>query len=91
MTARWVCRFCIATKGIRGQDLGDWPAIDDEEGQFRHIESEHHIAVQREGESEAQCRARFAREQPEAGGPKCKCPSCKRDPREGLAYLMGQR
>lgn len=73
---RWVCRWCIATKGLRGADLKNWPAIDDEEAQLRHIESEHHISVRREGETEDQALARFRREQPEAGGPNCHCPSC---------------
>ena len=81
---KWVCSYCVATKGLRGSDLGKWPALDDHEAQARHIESEHHIPVRREGETVAECKERFAREQPEAGGPNCKCPSCQKDSRYGL-------
>ena len=73
---RWVCRWCVELHGLRGRDLGDWPAAGDSEGIARHIESVHHIPVQRDGETAAQTRARFAREQPDADGPHCRCPRC---------------
>jgi hypothetical protein len=73
----WVCRYCIMMKGLHGSDLHTWPTIDDHEAQARHIESEHHVPVQREGETEEQTEARFKREQPDAGGAHCKCPSCE--------------
>jgi hypothetical protein len=79
MAGRWVCKYCILTKGLRGADLQNWPSIDDEEAKVRHIESEHHIPVRREGETVAECKERFAREYPEAGGPNCKCPECTRN------------
>ena len=78
---RWVCSYCIATKGLKGSDLANWPSMDDTEAQCQHIECEHHIPVVRKGETSAQCLKRFRREQPEAGGPNCKCPSCQRDGR----------
>ena len=84
----WVCSYCIATKGLKGHDLANWPAIDDHEAQYRHIESEHHIPVIREGETNRETMARFKREQPEAGGPKCKCPSCQRDDRYSLVDAL---
>lgn len=73
---RWVCAYCVATKGLRGSDAGTWPAWDDEEAQARHVESEHHIPVRRDHETAEQTTERFRREQPEAGGPNCRCPSC---------------
>lgn len=84
MSTHWVCSYCVATKGLRGADLKDWPSLEDKEAQFRHIENEHHLPVRREGETVEQCKERFAREQPDAGGPNCKCPSCQRDARYGM-------
>lgn len=74
-----VCKYCIMIDGIKGSELSKWPNRDDQnadEWLFRHIESEHHMPVVREGETRAQAEARFNREQPEAGGPNCKCPQC---------------
>ena len=77
MSNRWVCRYCILTRGLKGSDLKDWPALDDQEAQFRHIESEHHIPVRRKGETEQGCLDRFRRENPEAEDPAtCRCPEC---------------
>lgn len=73
---RWVCRYCIALNGLNGKDLENWPEPDDHEAIAKHIESVHHIPVRRDGETERECAARFAREQPEAGGPDCRCPKC---------------
>lgn len=84
MATHWVCTYCIATRGLRGADLDQWPSSDDHDAQAHHIESAHHIPVRREGESEADTMIRFQREQPEAGGPMCRCPSCRRDPRTTL-------
>lgn len=77
MTTRLACRFCIATRGLKGSEIKHLSRNDDEFAD--HVEREHHIPVRREGESMAQCEERFAVEQPEAGGPNCKCPACERD------------
>lgn len=84
----WVCSYCIATKGLKGSDLDKWPGLDDTEAQCQHIERDHHIPVKRKGETGAQCLKRFRREQPEAGGPHCKCPSCQRDGRYALVDMF---
>lgn len=85
---RWVCTYCIATKGLRGSDLQNWPDVKDSDAQAAHIEGEHHIPVRRDHESEHQCVNRFKREQPEAGGPNCKCPSCRQDPRYAMVDAL---
>ncbi len=90
-SVHWVCCWCIATKGLRERDLDEWPEINDEEAQARHVEAEHHIAVERPGESPDETNARFAREQPEAGGPFCRCPSCRnKRARAALAGAEGE-
>lgn len=86
--SHWVCSYCIATKGLRGADIKNWPSTDDDEAKYRHIESEHHIPVRREGETVQQCQERFAREQPDAGGPNCKCPQCRHDARYGMVDAL---
>ncbi len=63
-----VCKICTATT------LGKVSRTVEEHA--RHLESEHHIPVRRENETEAQCVERFLLEQPEAGGPMCQCPTC---------------
>jgi len=69
------CKYCILTKGLRGSEIASLPQTDEE--LYQHIEREHHIPVRREGETAEQCMARFKSENPEAGGPNCKCPACK--------------
>ena len=76
MTSRWVCTYCVMSVGIYGADLKNWPAYDDLEGQAQHLEAYHHIPVQRSSETSEECMERFKRENPEAGGPNCKCPRC---------------
>ena len=71
----FACKYCIATRGLIGSEIGSLPQTEEE--LFDHIEREHHIPVQREGETKEQTLARFHRENPEAGGPNCKCPSCE--------------
>lgn len=68
------CKYCIATKGLRGSEIASLPQTDEEFA--NHIEREHHVPVEREGETEAETMARFQRENPEAGGPNCRCPAC---------------
>lgn len=70
------CKYCIATKGLKGSDIDKLPKTKEE--LFQHIETEHHIPVIRENETEEECSERFKRENPEAGGPNCKCPACQR-------------
>lgn len=70
------CKLCIATRGLRGSDISGLPQS--EEDLAQHMEQEHHVPVRRNDESEAECTVRFAREQPGAGGPNCKCPMCSR-------------
>ena len=71
------CTYCILTKGLKGSEISSLPRTEEE--LFQHIEHEHHIPVQREGETGRQCMDRFKRENPEAGGPDCKCPNCRRE------------
>lgn len=77
MTERWVCRWCVLKHGIKGSDLANWPSYDDLEAQSRHIEKEHHIPVQRKGETAQQALLRHHRENPDASTENCKCPACE--------------
>ena len=70
------CKLCIATKGLKGSDIGSLPQTDEE--LHEHIESVHHQPVQRDGETPKECMERFTKAHPEAGGPNCKCPSCRK-------------
>jgi len=86
-----VCRYCIATKGIKGTDLvkGGEKDLDDDETFFRHLEDEHNIPVRREGETEGQAQERFIREHPKAKNPTtCKCPECKAKRGDGREMLV---
>lgn len=82
------CKYCIMTKGLKGSELSSLPKNDEEF--YNHVEKEHHIPVRREGETESQTLERFKRENPEAGGPNCKCPACchKRD-RNSISGVFG--
>ena len=75
--SKWVCRYCVMTKGIRGSELDDWPEYDDKDAHIRHIEQVHHIPVYRAGETEEQTLERFHQENPDASGLNCRCPDCK--------------
>ena len=90
MTTRIACKYCIATRGLKGSEIKNLPKTDEE--LFDHIEREHHIPVRRENETVAQCEARFAREQPDAGAPDCKCPKCIAIRRAGttIRKLLGE-
>lgn len=68
------CKYCIATKGLKGSDIGSLPTTDEEF--YDHIESEHHVPVKRAGETYAECKKRFAKAYPEVGGPTT--PDCGR-------------
>ena len=71
------CKYCLLTKGLCGSEISSLPQTDEE--LFQHIEREHHIPVGREGETPDQTMERFRRENPEAGGPDCKCPRCQQE------------
>ncbi len=76
-----VCKFCIMYHGLSGGALPTWPTADDpdtDEWLFKHIETEHHLPVRRANESHAEAIQRFKIENPDAGGPNCKCPDCAR-------------
>jgi hypothetical protein len=66
------CSICAITEGVRGGGL-----FETDEEFFAHLEHDHHIPVKRPGETEEGAVARFKRENPEAGGPNCKCPNCR--------------
>ena len=68
------CKYCIATKGLKGSDVDKLPKTEEE--LFQHIERDHHIPVKRENETKEETLARFQRENPEAGGPNCRCLFC---------------
>lgn len=74
--AKIACKFCIMTKGLKGSDIASLPDEGDDEAIAKHIESEHHIPVRRDDESDEQTEARFKAAYPEASGPNCKCPAC---------------
>lgn len=74
------CKYCVATKGLKGSDIGSLPKTDEEFAD--HMENVHHIPVMRQGETLRECMERFAKEQPEAGGPNCRCPDCARRRRD---------
>jgi hypothetical protein len=76
------CKYCIRSKGLKGSELSE--LFQTEEEFLRHLEREHHIPIKRDDETEAQCQARFRRENPEAGGPNCRCPECQDRRRRGL-------
>jgi len=71
----YACKYCILTKGLKGSEVSSLPQTEEE--LINHLEREHHIPVRRENETPAECMARFQRENPEAGGPNCKCPTCR--------------
>jgi hypothetical protein len=66
----FACKYCIASKGLRGSDIASLPQT--QEDLIAHIEGVHHIRVMRAGESDEECEARFLREHPEAKD----CPEC---------------
>ena len=74
--AKWVCSYCVATKGLNGSELDQWPDQGDDDAIAAHIESEHHIPVRGSNETREQAMKRVKRAHPEAGGPNCRCPSC---------------
>ena len=44
-TARWVCKLCIMTRGLKGRDLDQWPLVGDDAGIAKHLKDEHAITV----------------------------------------------
>jgi len=83
------CAYCIATKGLKGSEIASLPQTDEEF--YLHIEREHHIPVSREGETEQQTMERFKRDNPQAGGPQCKCPACTKDVRYAIVDSLRRR
>lgn len=91
-----VCPLCVATKGLRGKEVFDGTcdyAFNDDEEFAKHMESEHHIPVQRPNETDEGCKERFFKQNPTAKDPKtCQCPQCKAkrtgDDRELLVYAL---
>jgi hypothetical protein len=67
------CTYCIATKGLR---LDRDRLFETDEEFYEHIEMEHDMPVQREGETDGECMRRFKAKNPRAGGPDCQCPAC---------------
>ncbi|MDD5537789.1 MAG: hypothetical protein PHF12_02345 [Candidatus Omnitrophica bacterium] len=65
------CRICIATKGLKGSEIGFLPQ--NEEELLEHLERVHHMPVTREGETEQQATVRFLTKHPEAR----ECPECR--------------
>jgi len=69
------CKLCIATKGLKGSEIGSLPNTYEE--LFEHVEREHHVPIVREGETAAEAYDRLLLKYPEARDPKtCKCPAC---------------
>lgn len=74
-----ICKYCLMERGIKGSELAKMD-LKTEEALIEHIESEHHIAIQREGETEEECMKRFYNKYLEAKDRNtCKCPECKRN------------
>ena len=59
MSNHWVCKICVAKNGLRGRDLKDWPLMGDEAAIARHLFRQHGVKVRNDGESEADCEARY--------------------------------
>lgn len=74
--AKWVCTYCLATNGLKSRELDNWPDQGDVDAIAAHIEGEHHMPVRASSETLVQCMERFRRDQPEAAGKNCRCPSC---------------
>ena len=70
----FACKYCIALKGISGEDIARLPKTEEE--LYEHIEFEHHIPVRREDETEEEAQERFRKAYPDAGTSECKCPTC---------------
>lgn len=81
----FACKYCIMTKGLKGSEINQLPKTQEE--LYKHIESEHHIPVRGENETEKECLERFQKENPEASGPNCKCPGCQAK-RSALVELL---
>jgi len=70
----FACTLCLASQGLKGTDIDSLPQTYEE--LYDHLERDHHIPVRRENETRQQCLDRFRKQNPEAGGPNCKCPVC---------------
>lgn len=86
-----LCPMCLLSKGLDDENR-DEVTFDTEEEFADHMESEHHIPVQKEGLTEEENMVRFREKYPEAKDTKtCKCPSCKAkrgDSRDAVAYSL---
>lgn len=67
----YACKICLLTKGLKGKDIASLPQTQEELD--KHLEDEHHMPVQRPGESEEQTIARFVAAHPGVD----KCEDCK--------------
>ncbi len=65
------CEICIATKGLKGSEIGSLPR--NEEELIEHLERVHHMPVTMAGETEQQAIDRFLKKYPEAK----ECPECR--------------
>ncbi len=70
------CRICVAEKGLKGSEIDSLPETQEE--LIEHLESVHHMAVIREGESEMEAQARLAEKYPEVAD----CEECSKARRE---------
>ena len=73
---RIACKYCIATKGLKGSEL-EKQTFGTQEEFVEHIEMVHDIPVTRKGETEKETMDRFSKKNPRAGGPDCQCPACQ--------------
>jgi len=74
-----VCPLCLMRKGLKAEELDTCGfTFTNHEDFAKHIESEHHIPIQRLGETIGMAKERFYKQYPEAKDKKtCKCPICK--------------
>lgn len=69
------CKFCLMPGGM-GISFAKGNIFETDEELFDHIEDEHDIAVQREGETKEEAQARFDAKNSRAGTDECRCPEC---------------
>ena len=74
------CKICILNKGLRGDQVRFLPQTRDE--LFDHMEREHHVIVQREGESYGDSLRRVL-DNPET------CTECRESARSQLEGIGG--
>ena len=77
MGNRMLCKICVVERGCTIKD-----SFETEEELFNHIEMEHDIVVQRDGETEEEAWDRVKKKNPRIGAENCQCPDCKAKRRE---------